>query len=158
MDAVHYACALFAAQDYTYKYDQFIPLKCVRCDKAICDDAQTCSVCRLAPYCSPECQREHWPCHRDECGVLGAFKAWIVELATKAKRGVFADQICFGCGTVRGPALHFGGRHGRWPTILTSDVKMSRCARCKQTSYCSKECQVKHWKTGHKEECIASTK
>ena len=27
------------------------------------------------------------------------------------------------------------------------------CARCKCFSYCSKECQVKHWKAGHKIDC-----
>ena len=158
LDAVHYACALFASQDFMYKYDEGVPLKCLFCDKAICDDAQTCSACRLAPYCSPECQREHWPCHKDQCGLLTEFKGWIAEQAPKAKQSVFADQICFGCGTVRGPALHVAGAHGRWPSQVVNEKTMSRCARCKQTSYCSKECQVKHWKAGHKEECTATTK
>jgi hypothetical protein len=27
------------------------------------------------------------------------------------------------------------------------------CSKCKSRSYCSKECQLKHWKTGHKKEC-----
>jgi hypothetical protein len=27
------------------------------------------------------------------------------------------------------------------------------CSKCKSRSYCSKECQHKHWKTGHKIEC-----
>ncbi|XP_024399729.1 uncharacterized protein [Physcomitrium patens] len=33
-----------------------------------------------------------------------------------------------------------------------------RCARCKVSSYCSRECQVKHWIDGHKYEChVADT-
>lgn len=30
---------------------------------------------------------------------------------------------------------------------------LKACARCKVFSYCSKECQVKHWKAGHKADC-----
>ena len=31
--------------------------------------------------------------------------------------------------------------------------KMKVCANCHQTQYCCKECQVEHWKAGHKHEC-----
>lgn len=31
--------------------------------------------------------------------------------------------------------------------------KLSVCSRCKSRQYCSKECQVNHWKTFHKAEC-----
>ena len=27
------------------------------------------------------------------------------------------------------------------------------CSKCKQATYCSKECQRKHWSAGHKREC-----
>lgn len=30
------------------------------------------------------------------------------------------------------------------------------CSRCYLVHYCSKECQVKHWKSGHKAQCIPS--
>ncbi|CAM9109482.1 unnamed protein product [Scytosiphon promiscuus] len=35
------------------------------------------------------------------------------------------------------------------------DVKegFKRCGRCRTTVYCSKECQVEHWKAGHKQMC-----
>jgi hypothetical protein len=33
--------------------------------------------------------------------------------------------------------------------------KLMACARCKAFNYCSKECQVKHWKAGHKVDCKA---
>jgi hypothetical protein len=31
--------------------------------------------------------------------------------------------------------------------------KLLRCTRCRGVSYCSKECQVAHWKAGHKKVC-----
>lgn len=34
--------------------------------------------------------------------------------------------------------------------ILAENLKM--CGRCKQISYCSRECQTKHWKY-HKTQC-----
>ena len=30
---------------------------------------------------------------------------------------------------------------------------MQICARCHKTRYCSKPCQKRHWKAGHKQEC-----
>ena len=31
--------------------------------------------------------------------------------------------------------------------------KLKKCARCKSFCYCSRECQIKHWKAGHKVDC-----
>eukprot|EP01029_Cantina_marsupialis_P029719 TRINITY_DN782068_c0_g1_i1.p1 TRINITY_DN782068_c0_g1~~TRINITY_DN782068_c0_g1_i1.p1 ORF type:complete len:188 (-),score=68.06 TRINITY_DN782068_c0_g1_i1:224-787(-) len=37
--------------------------------------------------------------------------------------------------------------------------QFSKCSACKSVHYCSKECQVTHWKSGHKAECkIAKAK
>jgi len=33
------------------------------------------------------------------------------------------------------------------------DAPLLRCARCKTAAYCSKDCQSKAWKAGHKREC-----
>ena len=33
--------------------------------------------------------------------------------------------------------------------------KFRTCSRCDVTRYCSKDCQKKHWKEGHKKECVA---
>jgi TPR repeat protein len=35
----------------------------------------------------------------------------------------------------------------------TSTVVMKRCARCQAIGYCSQDCQVRHWKLGHKTDC-----
>ncbi|MCL7026115.1 hypothetical protein MKW94_003246, partial [Papaver nudicaule] len=29
----------------------------------------------------------------------------------------------------------------------------SRCSRCKSIRYCSRDCQIQHWRAGHKLEC-----
>ena len=31
--------------------------------------------------------------------------------------------------------------------------KLKKCSRCQGPQYCSKTCQVQHWKGGHKREC-----
>ena len=33
---------------------------------------------------------------------------------------------------------------------------MKKCSRCKTVVYCSKECQIKDWKAGHKHACVSS--
>lgn len=46
------------------------------------------------------------------------------------------------------------------PVCLTpqQDVKFKKCSRCKMTFYCSKECQVEHWKRGgHHKICTISS-
>jgi hypothetical protein len=35
------------------------------------------------------------------------------------------------------------------------DNKLKSCSRCKLVAYCGKSCQVAHWKSAHKEVCIA---
>ncbi|KAI9016706.1 hypothetical protein DFJ74DRAFT_730187 [Hyaloraphidium curvatum] len=41
-------------------------LACGRADAAV----RRCAGCQTAPYCSKECQRAHWPAHREACQVL----------------------------------------------------------------------------------------
>ncbi|PRW45639.1 hypothetical protein C2E21_5733 [Chlorella sorokiniana] len=31
--------------------------------------------------------------------------------------------------------------------------QLKKCSRCKAAAYCSRDCQVKHWREGHKQEC-----
>jgi hypothetical protein len=31
--------------------------------------------------------------------------------------------------------------------------KLKQCSWCKAVAYCSRDCQVAHWKAGHKEAC-----
>lgn len=45
-------------------------------------------------------------------------------------------RVCAHCGLSQGNA-----------------IKLKKCAHCKAFSYCSRECQLKHWKAGHKVDC-----
>ncbi|XP_026454757.1 uncharacterized protein LOC113355984 [Papaver somniferum] len=36
---------------------------------------------------------------------------------------------------------------------VCGDTANSRCSRCKAIRYCSRDCQIQHWRAGHKLEC-----
>ena len=46
-----------------------------------------------------------------------------------------------------------GNCRKREPENATREQKLLKCARCQDTLYCSRECQVADWKRGHKVEC-----
>eukprot|EP00931_Biecheleriopsis_adriatica_P019831 TRINITY_DN13404_c0_g1_i1.p1 TRINITY_DN13404_c0_g1~~TRINITY_DN13404_c0_g1_i1.p1 ORF type:complete len:340 (-),score=55.71 TRINITY_DN13404_c0_g1_i1:27-1046(-) len=41
---------------------------------------------------------------------------------------------------------------------LPEGDKFKKCSGCQMVCYCSPECQKKHWKAGHKQNCVAATK
>ncbi|KAK7405778.1 hypothetical protein VNO78_07387 [Psophocarpus tetragonolobus] len=49
-----------------------------------------------------------------------------------------------------------GKRHGG--CAFCGDFSTTRCSRCKTARYCSMKCQIKHWRSGHKYECLESEK
>lgn len=51
--------------DRTAKDDSYLDFYCVMCNKS--GRPFSCSRCGAA-YCSPECQRKHWPKHKRACG------------------------------------------------------------------------------------------
>lgn len=63
-----------------------------------------------------------------------------IELGYDGASSKDENPVCFSCGK--------------------SDVKLSQCSKCSVAGYCSRDCQVKHWKTGsggggHKHSCQA---
>ena len=80
----------------------------------------------------------------------------------------FCNWMRYQAGRAAGKALHCTGnrlddvflhmKYSVWMEICANcgNRKMEKlmvCARCKSFSYCSKACQVKHWKAGHKVDC-----
>ncbi|KAL9185966.1 hypothetical protein ACHAXT_003743 [Thalassiosira profunda] len=48
---------------------------CDGCDRRMDRSTlKSCSLCKLTQYCSKECQRRHWPSHKDECAATVAEK------------------------------------------------------------------------------------
>ena len=37
--------------------------------------------------------------------------------------------------------------------VSDKEKKLTTCAQCKSIFYCGRDCQTKHWKEGHKEDC-----
>jgi len=54
--------------------DQITKESCFACSTL---DKKTlfCSRCKVARYCSPDCQRAHWPTHKQTCQQLAEWKA-----------------------------------------------------------------------------------
>ena len=49
--------------------------------------------------------------------------------------------------------VHDHLRSSRCACCLTKTADLQRCKTCKDVWYCSKECQIRDWKAGHKTEC-----
>lgn len=49
------------------------PLSCDLCKKAIAS-IKRCGKCRVAAYCSRDCQVKHWKVHKRDCGRLGGLR------------------------------------------------------------------------------------
>ena len=61
--------------------------------------------------------------------------------AVKTKKAAFSSRACANCGALDDPP----------------DTTLSACARCHLVFYCSRPCQVQHWKqkpAGHKQFCV----
>jgi hypothetical protein len=72
--------------------------------------------------------------HKSECKNLEKFKEEWKDI--DSRRLEILVHHCLVC-----------EKEGDETTILR------RCSKCKLPKYCSTECQVHHWKTGHKAEC-----
>jgi hypothetical protein len=59
----------------------FTTLECARCKKFSTDVLQVCSRCRLAHYCSRECQKSDWKFHKVCCKRLRKGQDMVAETA-----------------------------------------------------------------------------
>ncbi|KAF8878364.1 hypothetical protein CPB84DRAFT_1688354, partial [Gymnopilus junonius] len=44
---------------------------CMTCGKDAQSDLKVCSGCKVAKYCSKQCQKEDWKNHKKECTITG---------------------------------------------------------------------------------------
>lgn len=106
---------------------------CSNCDKTIKtfeekNNTLVCAACRLARYCSRECQVAHWKStHKEYCKEI-----------VSSRKPLFFDKAnrftCSNC-------------------YKKSSRELKRCTGCKKTHYCSTACQSEHWKKEHKKIC-----
>ncbi|KAJ5835629.1 hypothetical protein N7447_001655 [Penicillium robsamsonii] len=52
----------------------------------------TCSRCFLVVYCSKECQKEHWPTHKEDCKNSLAQDSWKPDWHTEGREPTFFTQ------------------------------------------------------------------
>ncbi|GFH55173.1 hypothetical protein CTEN210_11649 [Chaetoceros tenuissimus] len=83
-----------------------------------------CAKCKSVGYCSKECQVTDWKKHKVECDNINDMNAPVN----------MTKHTCVKCHQV------------------DLDKQLLVCAKCKYAAYCSKECQVSHWKD-HKLHC-----
>ncbi|BDA50010.1 probable ubiquitin carboxyl-terminal hydrolase 17 at C-terminar half [Coccomyxa sp. Obi] len=87
-------------------------------------------------------QNVYWPC-----------TAAVVHFSTTIKQ----DPFSFGNGRMPAFAsaadLEREKRHVMCAYCGTMCCLLTRCSTCHNVGYCSSECQIKHWKAGHKHAC-----
>ena len=74
-------------------------------------------------YCSKECQRQDWNEHKTKC----------IPIPLDINKNFARKSVCGTC-----------------EDDLDEELE---CIGCRSIQYCSKKCQMTHWKKGHKDEC-----
>lgn len=136
------------------------PELCAQCAAPRGKNLKKCSRCKIVAYCSTECQHEHWKGHKMLCVALpieatktevGAAsasqesstltKSSSIDPGPKSKKIVACtEEECANCAAVGCPG----------------SITLSKCSKCLMVAYCSRACQVQHWKDGgHKKFCIS---
>lgn len=85
-----------------------------------------CKGCLITPFCSLECKAAKAADHKEVCALSAV-------LLQKIGLG----KVCFACGIPE----------------TASDVKLLTCVGCEAAFYCSRDCQKRDWKAGHKLDC-----
>ena len=101
-----------------------------------------CSLCKQTGYCSKKCQEiDCKKCHKLLCIRGQSIPNSDLKETSKKVESVNYEE-CANCGS------------------KSKGRVLSKCSRCKKTSYCSKPCQAQHWSAvgGHKKFCLLSIK
>ncbi|KAK7256990.1 hypothetical protein RIF29_30644 [Crotalaria pallida] len=122
-----------------------------------------CSRCKVARYCSVECQIRHWRSgHKHECfeTETEADKARPIhghgpsKIAKKSEReGSHSDEVKLS--SYVGMDVSSGSDISNLHACeVCGNPSTTRCSRCKAVTYCSAKCLIVDWKW-HKVKCIA---
>jgi tetratricopeptide (TPR) repeat protein len=141
----------FASQFVSNKRMCYAP----SCAKGSNDYYYTCSRCRQATYCSETCQHADWPAHEKICiecsGCSGCAKVAKQEQRCRACGKEYCSAACRSKDTEHTRQCV----HKRCAGCGKEAEGMQWCSACNKPRYCSKKCQLAHWKAGHKVECRA---
>ena len=132
------------------------------------DLVRKCDTCKVSctsecmcgeAYCSRECMRKDWACHRATCMLIydNNTMGWALtqfEMHGRLSKAQF-DAALRG-GSVSAMSDTQGGLRkvaaAACSNCNNSDKKMKICGKCRLVSYCSPECQKADWKQ-HKSSC-----
>jgi hypothetical protein len=101
-----------------------------------------CSSCKCVKYCSKNCQTEHWPEHKKECGKS---KAKVSEPEHTAEEEDLSEEMKGLFSPAKTDLEFFCCRCGR-------PGARKKCGRCNLQRYCGPKCQDEHW-SFHKKHC-----
>jgi hypothetical protein len=132
-----------------------VPDQQKECDRSGCTNMTRKRCLCNEVYCSPACQRADWSNHREHCEMI----------MDNSRLGLLLTQLEF---SDRGQAalrrLHAArsnaARSNAPPAssrrcAVCAKAALKECSRCKSVRYCGRACQKRHWKAGHKKECVA---
>jgi hypothetical protein len=135
---------------------KFMGRSCYNCFKTQTAKLQKCGLCKIAQYCSKECQQTNWPRHRTTCDRGGASR-------TPASLQQCRDELAT-CLAVP-PTQQHDDVHPGAPAAESVKAcqfcaksqahvasRLKLCNRCRSVRYCSVECQRSDWST-HKIQC-----
>jgi hypothetical protein len=103
-----------------------------------------CGACKAMYYCSVKCQTVDWPKHKGECEQM---KATAAEMARKAAAAAAAAAKAAASHTHVVPCSLACSQ-----TSGEGGATLSKCSRCQEARYCSRECQIKDFPR-HKQVC-----
>lgn len=122
---------------------------CDNCHKFGETDAQQCSFCKDACYCSRDCQKAAWSAHKYSCREIQLKKR--AQDATEESAKTTAEKPEF----LDNESDSAPMRAHKCAACQTFGVKTKRCIGCMAVRYCSAECQRANW-ADHRTACKAT--
>ena len=122
---------------------------CFHCSKSI-ERRFKCSHCKKSHLCSRECQAEHWQgCHQNDDGDAATVGSTSSNRSNRSRN----SRKKGGMGGILGGGEKTINEAGSCGCCSKPLQKALMCSKCTKVGYCDRDCQVKHWKSGHKQTC-----